>query len=279
MKLSITKLDMIRIVMQSDALTYTAKMWALDNIDYMMRPMRLLGSSKKTEKGTKLKVVTAIMYLFPHNVISATTICAGAVLNGCHEGCLYQSGQLGMPVGRDAMAKRTVLWCLFRADFLVSLTEEIAKLYAKHGDTLAIRLNGTSDIDWSGVIKALPQVRFYDYSKIYARVLKNILPNYHLTYSGSAFSEKSQQITARAINKGLNVALAFNTKQLSGEMSVPDDLESFDDTDARFLDAPGTVGSLTRKGSSRAQRVAEETQPSFFYTEATYSNLINATNV
>ena len=263
------------LVAMSSALTDTGKQWAMDNMDYLMKPMRLLGSSKKTEKGSKLKVVTAILYLFPHNAISATTICAGAVLNGCHEGCLYQSGQLGMPVGRDAMAKRTVLWCLFREAFELQLIFEILKLHDKHGDALAIRLNGTSDIDWNQVITALPQVRFYDYSKIYARVLKNKLPNYHLTYSGSAFSAKSRQITARAIDAGMNVALAFNTKQLSGEMRIPNTLTSFDDTDARFLDAPGTIGSLTRKGSSRAQRAAEDTGASFFYNGASFTALQN----
>lgn len=267
-----TKQQLIKRIKRA-ALTETGKQWALENIDYLMKPMTLLGSSKKVEKGLKKKIITKVMYLFPHNAISLVTLCAGAKTAGCADGCLYQSGQLGMPVGRDAMAKRTVLMILFPLRFRAALIDEIARAYERHGDALAIRLNGTSDVDFSEVIKANPQVRHYDYTKLYNRVVKNDLPNYHLTYSGSAFNARSIKNTARAINAGVNTALAFNTKQLPGEFEIPGTLTDFDETDLRFFDNNGSVGALTRKGSNRAERSAENNRESFFFNPKSYSKL------
>ena len=265
--------QIIAIVLASALLTNTAKRWALDNIDYLAKPMRLLGSSKKVEKGEAKKIITKVMYLFPHDAISSITLCAGAKSAGCAAGCLYQSGQLGMPVGRDAMAKRTVLYVLFPKLFKAALINEIERAAKKHGKALAIRLNGTSDIDWTDVIKANPDVMHYDYTKLYNRVIKNKLANYHLTYSGSAFNARAIKNTAKAINAGVNTAIAFNTKNLKGEFAVPSELDNFDTTDLRFLDRAGALGALTRKGSSRADREAENEKDSFFFNPESFNKL------
>ncbi len=269
---NINKTQLLRLVLDG-ALTETGKEWAIENIDYLLKPMRLLGSSKKVEKGEAQKIITKVMYLFPHNAISLITLCAGAKGAGCWQGCLYQSGQLGMPVGRDAMAKRTVLYVLFPKLFKKALIKEIRKAHAKHGKALAIRLNGTSDIDWSDVIAANPETMHYDYTKLYNRVLKNKLPNYHLTYSGSAFNARSIKNTAKAINAGVNTAIAFNTKNLEGEFKTPSELDNFDTTDLRFLDNAGAIGALTRKGSSRADREAENERESFFFNPESFKKL------
>ena len=264
---------MLVLVIASDLLTNTAKQWCFDNIDYLVKPMQLLGSSKKVEKGEAKKIITKVMYLFPHNAIAKTTICPAAKSAGCADGCLYQSGQLGMPVGRDAMAKRTVLYLLFPAMFKAALIDEIKRAAKKHGKALAIRLNGTSDIDWTDVIQANPDVIHYDYTKLYSRVIKNKLPNYHLTYSGSAFNARSIKNTAKAINAGINTAIAFNTKNLPGEFKTPGNLDNFDTTDLRFLDRRGAFGALTRKGSSKAQREAENKNNSFFFNPESFNKL------
>lgn len=46
------------------------------------------------------------------------------------------------------------------------LKNEIMKLSFEHGEKLAIRLNGTSDIDFEYIIKEFKNVQFYDYTKI-----------------------------------------------------------------------------------------------------------------
>jgi len=260
-------------ILDSVLINQNAKAWALDNLDYLNRPMKLLGSSIKVEKGEKEGYITCILYLQPADKVSVKTLCAAAALFGCKESCLISSGQLGMTVGQNAATKRTILFLLRPDEFKAQLHSEIQALQRKHGDKLAIRLNGTSDIDWHDVIAANPETRFYDYTKILARVQKNKLPNYDLTFSGSAYTDKSLAITARAIKSQFRTVIAFNTKGLQGEETIPNGLLDFDDTDLRFLDPANSVGALKRKGSSRQERESENGKASFFFNRQSYNKL------
>ena len=168
------------------------------------------------------------------------------------------------------MYRRTIALLRDPEAFYGQLIKEIKN---NQTDKYAIRLNGTSDLDFSEVIKALPDVQFYDYTKNLKRVIDNDLPNYHLTYSASFNSARCIKDTAKAINLGLNTAIAFNTKEAKGEFKIPDTINvmgktvtlvSFDDTDLRFLDEKGAVGSLTRKGSSKSTRALELGSLNFF---------------
>jgi hypothetical protein len=166
----------------TDLITFNAKKWAIANIDYLNRAMKLFGSSLKVEKGEKQGFKTAILYLQPANKVSAKTVCAASDLFGCKNPCLISSGQLGMKTGQNAATKRTILFLLRRDDFINALNAEIRALYKNHGASLAIRLNGTADINWHDVIAANPEIQFYDYTKIFARIGKNRLANYDLTF-------------------------------------------------------------------------------------------------
>lgn len=265
----------IQEIQDSVLITKDAKEWAIANMDYLNKPMQLFGSSLKVEKGEKAGYKTAILYLQPAGKVSVKTLCAAAALFGCEKACLISSGQLGMQTGQFAATKRTILFLLRKDSFINALNAEIRSLHKKHGNSLAIRLNGTSDIDWHDVIAANPETRFYDYSKIYARIAKNKLPNYDLTFSGSAYSDRAIAMTARAIQEGKRTVLAFNTKQLQGEFQIPGDLENFDDTDLRFLDHASAIGALKRKGSSKEQRAIENGKDSFFFNAVTYQKLNN----
>ncbi len=79
-----------------------------------------------------------------------------------------------------------------RANFLKQLINEIrqhAEKCKREGYTPAVRLNGTSDVSWERfkIFEMFPDVRFYDYTKIYKRALKwargEYPKNYHITYS------------------------------------------------------------------------------------------------
>lgn len=257
----------------SKLITDQAKIWASANFDYLNRPMTLLGSSTKVEKGEKLGFYTNILYLIPAAQIAKKTLCAGAKMAGCLSGCLINSGQLRMPVGQNAATKRTILYTLRKASFIDSLIKEIAAKYKRYGDKLAVRLNGTSDIDFSQVYNALPKVRFYEYSKI-IKMVENAPSNVHYTFSGSAYSPASIRATKSAIKQGLSVALAFNTKnKKSDNFIIPSVMVDFDNTDLRFLDSIGTIGALKRKGGNIKQRLAEYKKPSFFFTDETISQV------
>jgi len=268
-------------VIDSDLITDAAEQWAIANWDYLTNvntPLINVNSSAKIVKGKKLNIFTGILYLKPADSIATNTICAAAELAGCKAGCLESSGQLGMKTGDNAKIKRTICYLLEPQRFERELKREILKHHIKHGDSLAIRLNGTSDIDFSRLIASMPQIQFYDYTKIYYHVKNNKLDNYDLTYSGSANNARTIKQTARAIKAGKRVVIALNTAETKGEWKRPTKLGNIplidmDETDVRFKDASNSVGTLKRKGSNKTERNADNKINNFFFNVDTLANL------
>ena len=91
----------------STLINRTAQQWCADNFDYLNKPIRYFGSSRKVEKGAD-KYDTYVMYLQPADKVATETLCSFADLAGCKAPCLISSGQLGMSVGQNAATKRTV---------------------------------------------------------------------------------------------------------------------------------------------------------------------------
>lgn len=259
-------------IKQSELINDNAKQWAIDNIDYLNKPMQFFGSSTKLEKGSN-KYDSYVMYLQPADKVSVKTLCSFADKAGCKEPCLIDSGQLGMSTGQNAATKRTILM-LFRPDYFKSkVLAEIDKAERKAlkpGQLPALfRLNGTSDIDFSDIYKARPNSQFYDYTKELSRIRKNTSSNYDLTFSGSMYSKQSRAALSKAIAAGHRIAMAFNTKLIASDsLTIPDNLANFDKTDLRHLDDK-VIGALTRKGSNKKQRAYDDAQSnSFFVTSA-----------
>ena len=259
-------------IKQTTLINSSAKQWAIENVDYLNKPMQFFGSSTKLEKGSD-KYDSYVMYLQPADKVATQTICAFAAKAGCKEPCLIDSGQLGMTTGQNAATKRTILMLLRPDYFKKQVLAEIDKAErraAKHGQLPALfRLNGTSDLDFSDIIKQRPASMFYDYSKILSRVRKNTIANYDLTFSGSMFSMQSRSALQKAAAAGHRIAMAFNTKLIASDsLTIPDNLADFDKTDLRHLDGP-VIGALTRKGSNKKQRAFDDKQQySFFVTSA-----------
>ena len=259
-------------IKQTTLINSSAKQWAIKNLDYLNKPMQFFGSSTKLEKGSD-KYDSYVMYLQPADKVAMQTICAFAAKAGCKEPCLIDSGQLGMTTGQNAATKRTILMLLRPDYFKKQVLAEIDKAErraAKPGQLPALfRLNGTSDLDFSDIIKQRPASMFYDYSKILSRVRKNTIANYDITFSGSMFSMQSRSALQKAAAAGHRIAMAFNTKLIASDsLTIPDNLADFDKTDLRHLDGP-VVGALTRKGSNKKQRAFDDKQQySFFVTSA-----------
>ena len=259
-------------IKQTTLINSSAKQWAIKNLDYLNKPMQFFGSSTKLEKGSD-KYDSYVMYLQPADKVAMQTICAFAAKAGCKEPCLIDSGQLGMTTGQNAATKRTILMLLRPDYFKKQVLAEIDKAErraAKPGQLPALfRLNGTSDLDFSDIIKQRPASMFYDYSKILSRVRKNTIANYDITFSGSMFSMQSRSALQKAAAAGHRIAMAFNTKLIASDsLTIPDNLADFDKTDLRHLDGP-VIGALTRKGSNKKQRAYDDTQEySFFVTSA-----------
>ena len=258
-------------IQSSTLITEHGKTWASENFDYLNKPMTILGTSTKVEKGRD-KFNTYILYLSPHNLISVKTLCAGAEASGCAADCLAHSGRLAMTNGAFAMVKRTILMLLRPEWFESKLLSEIDKAEAKaKRDNIPplFRLNGTSDLDWSHIFKARPESKAYDYTKVLSRIRKNNLPNYDLTFSASMYSKQSRTAFKKAVERQHRIAVAFNTKESKlDEFKIPSGFKSFDDTDLRHLDDQ-VIGVLKRKGSNISERLEENRKrESFFVTES-----------
>ena len=250
---------------------------------FSKKPYQLLGinPSTKIEKGQKINVNTAILYLAPDTTVTNKTICPNASRNGCSNDCLASSGRLGMINGQLAQIRRTLYYLYHNESFMIQLQNEIDKYHKKYGDTLAVRLNGTSDLNWAEFIANNPKIQFYDYSKLRNMILKNKNKNHHYTFSGSMYSDYSRKELTKAVNSGLNIALAFNTKGTKKDtLRIPKKLFNkklvdFDITDVRFKDKKGSIGYLKRKGSNVNDRLIDNKKVNnFFITESNIKELI-----
>lgn len=258
-------------ILHSELINSDAKKWAYKNMVYLNKPMNLFGTSIKVKKGSEI-FNTYVLYLQPATKVANKTLCIGANASGCEKPCLILSGQLGMSVGQNAATKRTLLWLLRPEYFNNKLLIEVDRAERKAlktGIPALFRPNGTSDIDFSHLISARPNSKWYDYTKIIARMRKNKLKNYDLTFSASMYSKQSKTAFKKAIKSGYRVAVAFNTKLIaSDKLVLSKGMASFDNNDIRPLDK-NVIGSLTRKGSNIAQRLADDKiSASFFVTSA-----------
>jgi hypothetical protein len=119
---------------------------------------------------------------------------------------------------------------------------------------VAMRLNGTSDLDFIGllqvklkvdVLNELTNIQFYDYTKNLKRALKYLGTDYHLTFSRS---ETNDDECLEYLRAGGQVAVVFD--------KLPDTWHGFkvidgDDDDLRYLDMGGVVIGLKAKGKAK----------------------------
>ncbi len=215
--------------------------------------MKLLSlANLKTRKGEKHGWLTGIVHLAPAR-LSGHNVCPMAS-KGCAAACLNTAGFGFYPAVQTARIAKTKLFFDDRNLFLALLAGEIAQwqLTAKaKGMRLAIRLNGTSDIAWErfDIIQRFPDVRFYDYSKVPNRLMVNILPNYHLTFSRSESNEQQARLLAKL---GHNVAIVFKRKLPAKWWGIK--VIDGDQTDLRFLDPKGVIVGLTAKGRGQTDK-------------------------
>ena len=126
------------------------------------------------------------------------------------------------------------------------------------GCTPAARLNGSSDIAWEerhpDIFHEFPQIQFYDYTKIPARVERFLgirnrgswPKNYHLTFSADAGYDRQAK---RIIEHGGTVTVVFWPELADSWNGFP--VIDGDRHDARFLDPQGCVVGLRAKGTAK----------------------------
>ena len=175
-------------------------------------------SNPKIAKSNKLsdEYWSCIMHLRPVN----TRICPYQIEAGCKDACLNTAGMAGVfPSVQDARQRKTDLFLNQREEFMAQLVLDVIKFIKacdRKGKKPAIRLNGTSDIQWEKIIvecgqnifEMFPQVQWYDYTKIPTRKIKHLI-NYHLTWS---YSEASSKYANNFNKVKYNIAVVFHKK-------------------------------------------------------------------
>jgi hypothetical protein len=221
-----------------------------------------INSSAKIMKGhKKLRIDTYIIYLAPANT-SGYNVCNYSTPE-CRLGCLATSGRAKLEAWtvnsdnriKNSRIKKTKLFHENNKYFMEWLVAELAegqRKAIKNDYEFAVRLNGTSDIDWvnyrvngSTVFGLFPTIQFYDYTKHFLKMVDN-LPNYHLTFS---YSGRNTDSCKHILEQGMNIAVVFDTKK--GE-TLPLEFMGYpvidgDLTDVRYLDAKRCVVGLRWK--------------------------------
>lgn len=224
--------------------------------------MKLFGTQNaKTIKGEKLGYTTFILYLSPHKQNSlGKNICPRATA-GCAAACLFTAGMGKFSNVKKARMQKTEYFLTNRAEFMQQLAKEIKAGIKKYGaDKMAIRLNGTSDIPFenipvdnhANIMEMFPMVQFYDYTKIYSRLIKVLPSNYHLTFSRAETTD-NQAEADRALKLGFNIATVFAVKN---ESDLPLEYKGTkvvngDEHDLTFLHDHGVILGLKAKGDAK----------------------------
>ena len=215
-----------------------------------------VNSNPKIDKSNKVseKYWSCIMHLRP----ISTKICPYQDIAKCKDACLNTAGLGGVyPSIQKARQKKTDLFLNDRDEFMRVLVKDIntfIRACKRKDKRPAIRLNGTSDIQWEyieidgyeNIFAMFPEVQFYDYTKIPTRKIDHI-PNYHLTWSYSEANDKYAKMFDKVPN---NKAVVFKNKVLPSMFKGLKVIDG-DTHDMRFLDEPNSVVGLKAKGKAR----------------------------
>lgn len=214
----------------------------------------LTTQNSKTSKGEKKGYLTGILYLKPSESGGRGNVCPSAT-EGCKASCLNTAGRGRFDKIQNGRRRKTDLYFDDKKQFVKDLISEVKKLKARAEKldlTPCVRVNGTSDLPSLArqVAKAVPEVQFYDYTKI-PKPHKRVLSNYHITFSKA---ENNMGDCIEALDNGINVAVVFEKelpKKYLGYKVV-----NGDETDLRFLDKKGTKGKgvivgLKAKGKAK----------------------------
>ena len=208
--------------------------------------------SAKLAKTHTDKVQSVILYLDP---LYSVDMCKGASPT-CRKTCLIHSGRMRMDNAVKARRNRTEFLHQSPELFTIQLKGELMQAYAKAtkaGKKLDVRLNGTSDLDWTHIYKAFPEIQFHEYTKRpeLAKKLK-ALKNVHVTFS--RHENHTEKDILGVLDSGVNVAVVFKGDvplTFKGIQVINGDLH-----DRRFEDQSGQIVGLKVKGTNAIKEIA-----------------------
>jgi len=212
----------------------------------------LLSQGSTNAKTVKNELPTFILYLAPADTILTHNLCPFASA-GCKASCLYSAGRGRFSNVQQSRINKAKFWAYDREKFYNQLANELQQL-EKRKSKIAIRLNGTSDIDHIDLLYRYTGINFlyskylvfYDYTKNINVYKKYFNTSYKLTFS---MSETNFDQVHDVLKMGGNVAAVFrnylpdtfmNYKVINGDL-----------TDLRINDPKNVVVGLIAKGDAK----------------------------
>ena len=215
---------------------------------------KLLSDGKTNTKTAKNELRTFILYLAPHMSNGKHNLCPFASA-GCIADCLNTAGMGVFSNVQLSRLAKTNFWGYDRKNFYIQLSKELQSISKRYkNEKVAIRLNGTSDVDHLDLLKRYTNIDFltyenllfYDYTKNPNHVKKYINTNYKITFSRSECNEKT---AIEILKNGGNVAVVFKNQlpiQWNGYKVI-----NGDETDLRYFDPRNIVVGLIAKGKAK----------------------------
>ena len=223
-------------------------------------PTKLLSGGNTNAKTQKNELETYVLYLAPHKQNSKKVNLCPKASKGCAKACLFSSGRGRFSNVIKARVNKTEYYINNKKLFIGQLAIElliIADKATKQGKKIAVRLNGTSDVDFIYLLKKysnldvlndkrFANVIFYDYTAILGKVKKYIGTNYHLTLSRK---ENNQKDVDEALNLGANVSIVF--KNGFPNMYKGYKVKDADKSDLVMINNKNVVLALSAKGKAK----------------------------
>ena len=227
-------------------------------------PKKLLSKGTTNTKTAKNTLTTFILYLSPAEQNNKKINLCPFASKGCLKACLYTAGRGKFNNVQEARTNRSNYLVNNRGSFYFQIEKEIlskVKYYQRKNEKIAIRLNGTSDIDSIKALKAYAnlnfedlngKVEFYDYTASYKRAFKyKDSKNYTVALSRK---EDNENECIKALENGINSAFVF-----SGEL--PTSYKGFEVVDGDASDdimikykGKGVILGLRAKGEAKKDK-------------------------
>ena len=222
-------------------------------------PTSLLSKGSTNAKTKKNELESFILYLAPEKQNSKGVNLCPKASKGCAAACLYTAGRGNFDSVKKARINKADFFIHDKVIFLNKLAKELLKVGAKakkQNKQIAVRLNGTSDLDFIALLKKynnldllsgseFENLVFYDYTAILGKVKKYIGTNYAVTLSRK---ENNETDILKALEMGGNVAAVFSgslPKRYKGYEVVDGD-----SSDLVMLEARNCILGLKAKGKA-----------------------------
>jgi hypothetical protein len=240
-------------------LGYKQKLAILNKQKNSYKPVKnLLSKGTTNTKTAKNDLETFILYMAPADQVNGLNLCPFASA-GCKASCLYSAGRGKFSNVQESRINKSKFWGYNREAFYIQLANELLKIHdkaLKQNKQIAVRLNGTSDIDHLDLLRRYSGIDFletfyenllfYDYTKNYNHVKKYLGTTYKITFSRS---ETNELDAYRILKDGGNVAIVFADE-------LPETWNGFpvingDLTDLRYFDPINVIVGLKAKGDAK----------------------------